>query len=299
MEAKGLDDHRKAGKITADAREYAKKLVKIDAKLLEVAEKVEEFIEKAGGLPAFPVQISLNEIAAHYCSTPDDISVFKENDLVKIDVGVHVDGYVADTACSVDLSKDNRHQNLIKASEEALANAIKIVKAGVAIGDIGKVIHESIYKYGFSPIKNLSGHSVGYYEIHGAPSIPNFNTGEDTPLQENIVIAIEPFATNGAGVVYERDNANVFMLTGKKAVRNQITRDVLKEVERFKGLPFTERWLTKKGISLPKVNFALKEMDNLGILHKFPPLPDRNKGLVSQAEHTLIVKKDGCEVITK
>lgn len=298
MAIEGLEQYRKAGRITAQAREYGRGLIKIGASLLDVSQKIEEKIISLGGSLAFPVQISLNEIAAHYCATPDDQTAFKEGDLAKLDLGVHVDGYVADTAVSVDLSKDKKHEKLIKAAEEALQNAIKLVKPGAKLCDMGRAIQDSITKYGFAPVKNLGGHGVGKFIVHGPPHIPNYDNGDSTELEEGIALAIEPFASSGAGIVYERENANVFMMVGRKPVRNAITRDVMKEIEEFEGLPFTERWLVKKGISLPKVNFALREIDNLGILKKFPPLPDKNKVLVSQAEHTVIVTKDGCEIIT-
>lgn len=299
IKIEGLEQYRKAGKITSQAREYGIGLIKAGASLNDVCQKIEDKIISLGGKPAFPAQVSLNEIAAHYCSTPDDKTVFMENDLAKLDIGVHVDGYVADTAVSIDLSKDKRHEKLIKAAEDALQNAIKAVKPGTKIGKIGRIIQDTITKQGFSPVRNLGGHGVGKFIVHGPPSIPNIDTGDERELEEGMVFAIEPFASTGAGIVYERENANVFMLVGKKGVRNMITRQVLVEIEKFDGLPFTERWLVKRGISLPKINYALKELDNLGMLKKFPPLPDKSKGLVSQAEHTLIVTRDGCEVITE
>lgn len=299
MPIEGLEQYRKAGKIASQAIAYGKSLIKEGASVYGVCVKIEDKIISLGGGLAFPTQISMNDIAAHYCSTPDDALVFKENDLAKLDIGVHVDGYVADIAVSVDLSRDRRHEKLILASREALDNAIRMVKPGARIGEIGKTIQESITRYGFSPIKNLGGHGVGRFVVHGHPTIPNIETSNEDELEEDMVFAIEPFATTGAGIVYERENANVFMLDGKKPVRNMITREVMKEIDKFNGLPFTERWLTRRGISLPKINFALKELDNLGILRKYPPLPDKNKGIVSQAEHTVIVTKGGCEVTTK
>ncbi|MCX6707643.1 MAG: type II methionyl aminopeptidase [Candidatus Woesearchaeota archaeon] len=299
MAVEGLEQFRKAGKMASQARAYGVGLIKPGASLFEVSEKIEEKILSLGGGLAFPVQISINEIAAHYCAAPDDKTVLKEGDLAKLDLGVHVDGYVADTAITVDLSKDSKYNNLVKASEEALQNVIKIIKPGVTLGEIGRTIQDSITKYNFSPIRNIGGHGVGKYTVHGPPSIPNIDTGDKTKLSEDDTVAIEPFATTGAGMIYEKDNSNIFMMIGKKSARNMMTREVMKEIERFNGLPFTERWIVKKGISLAKVNFALRELDNLGILRSFPPLPDKNKGMVSQAEHTLIVTKDGCEVITR
>ena len=299
MQIEGIEQYRKAGKIASQAREFGIGLIKVGASLSDVTEKIEQKILSLGGNLAFPAQISMNEIAAHYCATPDDKTEFREGDLVKLDIGVHVDGYVADTAVTVDLSKDRKNEKLVNAAKEALDSAIKAVKPGVTAREIGKVIQAAIAKHGFAPVRNLGGHGVGQFIVHGPPSIPNYDNGDRTEIEEGMVFAIEPFASTGAGIVYERENANVFMLTGKKSARNMITRQVLKEIDEFEGLPFTERWLVRKGLSIPKINFALKEIENLGILKKFPPLPDKGKGLVSQAEHTVIVTKDGCEITTK
>jgi methionyl aminopeptidase len=294
IDEEALEKHRQAGKITAQALEFGKSLIKVDASVVEVLDKIEAKIVELGGKPAFPAQISINEVAAHFCPTQNDTISFNANDLVKLDVGVHVDGYVGDSALTVDLGA---HHELVTASKKALEEVLKMIKPGVTLGEIGELIQSTIGNYGFRPIKNLSGHSVGKFIVHGPPTIPNVATGDPTELEDGMVIAIEPFATEGAGMVYESGEATIFKLTGKKTPRSAFTREVLKEVEKYDGLPFTTRWLTKK-FSLPKVSFALRELDNLEILKKFPPLPDKDKGLVSQHEHTVIVK-DKPEIITK
>ena len=286
MEKEILDKYIKAGKIASEAREYGKSLIKAGASLLEVSDKTEKKILELGGKLAFPAQISLNDVAAHNCADPDDKTTFKKGDLCKLDIGVHIDGYVADTACSVDLGDNN---DLVKASEDALNEALKMIKPGVTLAEIGEVIKNAISKYNLSPIKNLSGHGLDRFVIHGPPTIPNFNTNDDTKLEEDQVIAIEPFATDGMGMIYEGDRANIFSLIEKKPVRSNITREILKEIEQFEGLPFTTRWLTKK-FPLFKVNFALRELLQIESIRKYPPLPEKNHGLVSQAEHTIIVK---------
>src|SRR3989338_2101142 len=149
-----LDNWRKAGKIAAEALAYGKQLIKPGASLLEVTEKVEKKIFELGGVPAFPAQISCDDIAAHYCAYSDDKIIFKEQ-LVNLDVGVAVDGYIGDTACSVDLSGKN--QKLIEAAESALSAAIEAVKQGKTLGEIGKAIQKAIESFGFSPVRNLSG----------------------------------------------------------------------------------------------------------------------------------------------
>lgn len=294
MDEEILEKYRKAGKIAAQALELGKKLIKEDVLLLEVTDKIEEKILELCAKPAFPVQISLNHIAAHYCAKHNDDTRLKQGDLAKLDIGVHIDGYVGDNACTVDLGTNKK---LVEASLTALNKAISIVKPGITVAEIGKVINKACSDLGFVSIKNLTGHGLSRYCIHDAPAIPNFDTKEKIELVKGQVIAIEPFATNGQGYVIEGHDAEIFSLAQKKPVRSMATRLVLKEIEKFNGLPFTTRWLTKK-FPLFKVNFAMKEMDQLGMLKLYPPLYDKGKGLVSQAEHTILVD-DPPEVLTR
>ncbi len=288
-----LEKIRKAGKIAAEALEYGKSLIKPDAKLLDVSELIEKKIEDLGGKPAFPAQISMDSIAAHYCAEPDDKTVF-DKQVCSLDIGVHVDGFIGDIACTVDLS--GSFTDLVKASEEALKEAINVVQIGTPVNEIGKTIQETISSFGFSPIKNLTGHGLSKFNIHDKPTIPNFNTGDKTEIEKGMVIAIEPFATNGSGMVYEREQGNIFSLIQKKPVRSQFAREVLKEIEKYSELPFTTRWLAKK-IPLAKVNFAIRELLRADIIKSYPPLPEKNKGIVTQAEHSMIID-DKIEVTT-
>jgi methionyl aminopeptidase len=285
MEKEVVDSYKEAGRIAAQAREYGRKLIKVDAKLVDVCDAIDEFIIKKKAFPAFPSQISMNTIAAHYCPDIDDISVFKTGDVVKLDVGVHVEGYVGDTAVTVDLGN---HDDLVNASREALDAALKIVGPGVSLSEIGTVIHREIQKYGLSPIKNLSGHGLDQFQIHSSPSIPNFNTGDKTTLKIDTAIAIEPFATNGAGSIFESSNATIFSQTAHKQVRSPFAREVLKEIENYNDLPFAKRWLSKK-FGAGKTSFALKELIKFGVIQEHPPLPEKGHGLVSQAEHTVLI----------
>lgn len=283
---------KQAGKIAAQVLEYGKGLIKKDASMVQVLDNVEKKIQDLGAKPAFPAQISCNHIAAHYCPDEDDKTVFS-GQIVSLDVGVHVDGFIGDTAVTVDLS--GKHNDLVKASREALDNAIKTIKVGVALNEIGKVIHDTIQKYGFSPVRNLSGHGLGKYGIHTKPSIPNFDNNDPTKIEPGMVFAVEPFASTGAGIVHDSGTATVFTLENKKPVRSPITRQVLKEIESYNSLPFTTRWLAKKfGV---KAKFALREMEQLGMLHSYAPLADKDKGLVSQAEHSILVDDDGKVVV--
>jgi len=288
----GMDYLRKACKIASETREYAKGLIKPDGSLLEATEKIEAKITELGAQMAFPPQISRNAIAAHYCSAPDDETVFLKGDMVKIDIGTHINGYIGDTALTVDLGDDIE---LVRASREALNNAIKMIHPGVKIRDIGKTIGETIESAGFNPVKNLSGHGLGSYSIHEAPSIPNFDNKDESVLQEDQLIAIEPFATRGIGLVQEQGNPEIFSLAKKKPVRNIIVRNALKDIQKFKGLPFTTRWIK---LPLFKTHFALRELGEIGSLNSYPPLVEKTKENVSQAEHTILVR-DKPEILTK
>lgn len=294
MEPEVLEKLKKAGKIAAQALEYAKSLVIPGNTLVEVCDKTEEKIRELGGVPAFPVQISLNDCAAHFCPEQDDKTEFSDQ-IVKVDIGVHIDGWVGgDNALTVDLTKEN--EALVKASREALNNALKIVKPGVKLREIGAAIHDTITDFGFSPIRNLSGHGLGLNSIHEKPSIPNYDNGDESELKEDDLIAIEPFATDGAGIIYESSPATIFALTNKKPVRLPIVRKILNEIDKLNGLPFTTRWLTKKFSA--KARLAIVQLARQDIIKEYPPLVDKNHGIVSQAEYSLIVK-DKPIILTK
>lgn len=283
----------KAGQIASEVREYARGLIKIDASLLEVTEKIEEKIFSKAKC-AFPVQISLNKVAAHNCARIEDETILKKEDVVKVDIGVSVDGYIGDTAFTVDLSGEN--EDLIKASEEALKQAIKTVKVGIKISEIGKAIQEAIQKYGYSPVRNLTGHGLNLYKIHDSPSIPNYDNGSLTVLKKGQVIAIEPFATNGVGIITETKESGVYYLINKRNVRDLTCRKIMKFIdEEYNGLPFSERWIAKQ---FSGASFYLKLLEKEGVLHHYLQLAEKSKGLVSQAEHSLLVS-DEVKVLTK
>ncbi len=295
IEESDIADWRKAGRISAAALEYGKKLIKKGSLLLDVCEAVDAKIIELGAKPSFPAQISVNHIAAHYCPPANDTTLL-DTGVCKLDVGACFNGAMGDNAATVDLS--GKYSELVIASEKALAEAMKVAKAGVAVGKIGAVIQETISSYGFSPIRNLSGHGLGKFEIHTRPPVPNFNNGDMTILNENEVIAIEPFATTGKGVIYESSNPEVFMQVSDRQARDSSVRQILDRIRSYEKLPFAKRWLLREFPAL-KVSIALKSLRQQGIVQSFPPLVEEAKGMVSQAEKTILVRKDGCEVLTR
>ncbi len=293
-----LELWKKAGKIAGEAREYGKDLLKENANVLEIANKIEDFIEKKGGKPGFPVQISINSLAAHYTPIPDDKIILKSGDIVKLDLGVHIDGYIGDTALTFEVKTKN-NQEIIEASKKALEEAIKILKPGIKVWEIGEVVNSEITSFGFKPIKNLSGHKVDRYVLHSSISIPNFNNKDQTKLEEGMVVAIEPFATTGSGLVKEGKPSSNFRLHNYRNVRDPITREVLEFIKKeFSTLPFAKRYLVKK-FPISKVNFALTNLQKQDIIYEYAQLPEvENNCLVSQHEHTIYIT-DKPIVLTK
>ena len=293
MDEQVKHDFIKAGKISAEVLEYGKSLIKKGNSLLEATELIEKKIFELGAKPPFPVQISCDEIAAHFCALDDDKTIF-ENQVVCLDLGVHVNGAIGDNAYTIDLS--GKYSDLAKAAQKALEEALKIVSVGTELREIGKTINDTIKSYGFNPIRNLSGHGLGLYDIHTEPTLPNFDNGDKMKLTKSMTFAIEPFSTTGNGIVAEKGHPTVFMIQQKRPVRSPITREVLKEIESYENLPFAERWLQRKFGA--KSNFALRELNQFGIIHQFPPLVETGKGIVAQAEHSVLIDEDGQVVVT-
>ncbi len=291
-----MKDWEKAGKVAAEALDYACSLVKAGASLLEVTNRVEDKIEKLGGKCAFPAQFSINELAAHYTASLDDKIKFKKGDLVKVDIGVHVNGAIGDNARTVDLGNNKK---LVNASLEALNEAVKIVKEGTKLFEIGKVIEKTISSKGFKPVKNLSGHLIERYTEHAGFNVPNYDNKDITALEEGMIIAIEPFATNGAGMIKDGKKSGIFAVITDKNIRDNISREVLNFInEGYATLPFCKRQLLKH-FSEFKVNFALRNLLRNEIIREYDQLPEAGGGIVSQAEYTVLVERDGCKILTK
>ena len=286
-----------AGKIASEAKKYARTIVKKRVPLIEIAEKIEAKILELGGKPAFPVNLSIDNVAAHYTPSHDDKAL--AHGLIKVDLGVHIDGWVADTSFSLDLDGSDSNKKLIKSSEEALDSAIELIKKAVestTLGEIGSIIEKKIDSYGFTPIINLSGHSIDHYNLHSGVNVPNFNNNNQEHLEYGIY-AVEPFATNGSGKVHDGKPSGIYHLLSEKNPRSPIAREVISFIKKeYKELPFCSRWIVKK-LGL-KALFGLRELESNGNLHHFSQLVETQNAVVSQSEHTILVEKDKVSVTT-
>lgn len=288
MEKSVENKYLQAGKIASQVREESRVLAKEGMLLADLAGKIESRIIELGGGIAFPANLSVNELAAHYTPSKNDETRIPKGAVLKIDIGVHVGGYVADTAYTV--SFDSKYEKLSEASRIALEEAIKLCRPGASISKISSVIEETIKSCGFIPVSNLTGHGLEKYFLHASPQIPNVKFIGGPKLKEGQVIAIEPFATNGEGRVRDSGPALIYMLLEKKPVRNIDARKVISFAEQFNGLPFAERWIPID--SLFRIRLAVKELRERGVLYEYPPLKETGNGMVSQHEHTIIVKDE-------
>jgi methionyl aminopeptidase len=291
FEAEQYEKCREAGEILAQVRDEAAERVEVGVSHLEVAEWAEDKIRELGGEPAFPVNISIDEEAAHATPERGDESTFGE-EMVNLDIGVHVDGWLADTAVTVDLSGQDE---LAAASAEALDAALEVAGPGVDVGQIGAAVEDVIEGYGFNPVVNLTGHGLGHWEQHTAPNIPNREVAQGATLSPGDVVAIEPFATDGRGKVQEGSSEEIFALEREGNIRDRTARQVLDQVtEEFKTLPFAARWLDS-----PRAKMALRRLKQQDMVHGYPVLKEQAGTFVSQKEHTVIVTDDGVDVTTR
>jgi methionyl aminopeptidase len=288
MEKEALESYNKAKEVSDKVIEFSKNLIKENEKILDIAESIEKKIFELGAKPAFPVNISINEIAAHYTPDINDARILKLDDLVKVDIGVQVNGYIWDRAFTVCIGKESH--DLIKASEKALAEALKVIKPEAKIYEISEVVENTVKEFGFNPVRNLCGHGLEQYNQHAFPSIPNGKNTIKTEIKEDQVIAMEVFVTDGAGLVKESFPTLIFKFKQDRPVRLPEARKILALAKtEFDFLPFTKRWLLKFASPL-KIDFALKQLEEVDALHSYPILKEETNGKVAQSEETIIVK---------
>ena len=303
-----IESYIKSGKLASKIRNDASKMIKDGTSVLDLVNYVESEILNANAEIAFPCNVSINEIAAHYTSPSNDETVIHAGDMVKLDLGAVIDGCIADTAVTVIADGDvsdkytqdeiNLHEEIVEASAAGLEAAISTVRAGVELSKIGENVHEAISEYNLNPIYNLSGHSLEQYNLHAGISIPNYNNNDNYKLDEGQAIAIEPFATNGKGIVNDAPGHYIYSYRMNKPFRMKNTQKILKYIEHHHTyVPFSGRWIDDK-FGERKGKIALKQLSDAMAIYPYSPLREKKDCFVSQKEHTVIVEKEGCTVTT-
>lgn len=293
-----LTNYERAGEIAREVREEVVNFLSEGTPIIKVCEKVEGLIRKKGGEPAFPCNVSINEVAAHYTSPPKDRSVIPPNSLVKVDIGAHLNGYIADTAVTMCFNAE--YENLVLAAKEALEIATKTIHSGISTSRLGSVIQKTIETYGCKPVSNLTGHQIGRYLIHTGKSLPNVSHLIGSKIREGEIVAIEPFVTvaNAAGKVKEGDIATIFRFVKAKSLKSSYSKRLLTYIEtNFKTLPFSERWL-EGVVSMEHYSIAFQELLKSKCVVRYFVFVEASGNPVAQAEHTVLVLKNGCRVLT-
>ena len=288
-----LSKLRSAGRVAGEAREIGLSMVKPGAKLYDVAQEVEGFIRDHGCGLAFPCNISINEIAAHYTPSVNDKKVFELGDVVKVDCGAELDGWVGDTAGTTEAGT-GRYTKLVQASKRARDAVAEFVGDGCPLDEIGTVIENNIRQDGFSPIRNLCGHQITQYNLHAGMSIPNYDSGDKTQVEKGMILAIEPFATNGRGEVVNGRPGNIVRILREREIEEPKIKEFFDYVKgEFKSFPFCAR-----SCDFPDAEKYVNFLIRRGILSSYSQLVEVKKGIVSQHEYTFYVSGDRAEVTT-
>jgi len=288
-------DFIRAGELAKQVRAFGKSLIVKGASYNGVIAQINQKILELGARSAFPPQIALDDVAAHFLPQPGE-EIFFSHEVVKLDIGVCYKGAIGDCAVTVDLSGKN--QPLVDAAEAALLAAEKSIRVGQPVREIGKIIEQTISSLGFTPIKNLGGHGLGYYKIHTSPNIPNYEDKSTATIKPGMTFAIEPFATNGKGLIYEAGNPTIFSFAASRPVRSESARTLLAKIKTFEGLPFALHDLIGKDFPLFLLRPALEELLQSGAVVGYPPLVEEGRGLVAQAENSVLVDEKGQVVVT-
>jgi methionyl aminopeptidase len=288
----------KAGRIASQVREESKSIVEVGKPVIEICEYVKGRVGELGGGLAFPCNVDIDHVAAHYTSPLGDMTVVEEGSLVKVDIGVHIDGYIADTATTICL--DPSLKGLVNATEAGLDEAIKTVRAGARSNDIGAIIERTIKSRGAIPIRNLTGHRMARYVVHAGQSIPNVSASNGHTLREGEVYAIEPFSVppTASGMVTDGPTGHIYLFKKKRRVRSETAKRMLRIIQsEYRTMPFASRWIQGMFPGQEGVQ-AFSELLRSKCIYSYPQLVERSHAPVAQAEHTVIVTEDGCIVTT-
>jgi methionyl aminopeptidase len=297
-----LESYLLAGKAVIAAKKLAKKIIKPGVSLLSIANQCEEEILKHDCELSFPINLSLNEIAAHYSPPIGDQSIVPERGLLKVDVGSHHNGYIADSAFTININEDPSLQNYIEAAKEALSSAIELFQPGIRLYEIGEVIANRIINRGLRPIVNLGGHELKQYNLHAGPFVPNYkDTRHNEEIKSGQAFACEPFATSGVGKVTNGKYSYIYRFQ-RKVTKNISYEDQVymnKIEECTNKLPFSPRFILNSGI-IPenKIKRTIDSFVRKKILDHYPLLIEQSEALVAQEEHTIVIDLDGNTIVT-
>ena len=294
-----MDRYVKAGKTIRQIRRSASEIVYEGKSYLDICEDIEEATREKGCEPAFPCNIGVNEVAAHYTASPHDDKVIPADSVVKVDLGAHLDGCIADTAVTVILNPE--YELMLIAADEALDRALKAVSPGTKIRKVSRIVQRTIEGYGYKPISNLCGHRTTPYVVHASPSIPNlaspFTHGK---LEPDNVYAIEPFVTtkDAAAKVIDGPPGNIHHIAKLRKPKSRTARNLFHRIyAKYRTLPFTLRWLLKEGI-FSDIRMSFETLRKEARIESYPTYYEQTSKPVVQAEHSILLTRKEVVVLT-
>jgi len=256
----------------------------------------------------FPTGVSLNNCAAHYTPNAGDTTVLKQGDVLKVDFGVHVKGRILDSAFT--LTFDHTYDKLLESVKDATNTGVREAGIDVRLGELGGYIQETMESYEVEvggkvyPVKtiqNLSGHSIGLYNIHGGKSVMQIKNDDPTKMEEGELFAIETFGSTGRGRVIESGDCSHYAKiidAPKVPLRLTTAKSLLKSIDKnFGTLPFCRRYLDRAGES--RYLLALNHLVQQGIVQDYPPLCDQLGSMTAQFEHTILLRPTVKEVVSR
>ncbi|KAJ5364014.1 Methionine aminopeptidase [Penicillium cataractarum] len=317
-----LNDYRKAAEVHRQVRRWTQETARPGKTLTEIAEGIDDgvraLLDNDGLAPGaglvsglgFPTGLALNNCVAHYTPNPGQKEiVLQSSDVMKVDFGVHINGWIVDSAFT--MSFDPTYDNLLAAVKESTNTGIKNAGIDVRISDVSAAIQEVMESYEVEingktypvkPVRNLSGHNIKQYQIHGGKSIPFVKTKDQTKMEEGEIFACETFGSTGRGSIidgpgvygYGKDPFAPKRFTSHLASARSLYQKIN---ENFGTLVFCRRYLERLGVER-----YLAGMNNLvsqGVVEMYPPLMDIEGSYSAQFEHTFLLRESGKEIISR
>ncbi|ODV63416.1 methionine aminopeptidase [Ascoidea rubescens DSM 1968] len=316
------NDLRKGAEIHRRSRKLARNLIKPGMTMIEIADTIENAVrtfsggdklnEKITGM-GFPTGLSLNHVAAHYTPNAGDKTILHEDDVMKVDIGVHVNGNIVD--CAFTHTFNPKYDPLLTAVREATYTGIKEAGVDVRLTDIGEAVQEVMESYEIEldnrvyPIKcirNLNGHNIAPFQIHGGKTVPIVKNGDNTKMEENEVFAIETFGSTGRGYVISQGECSHYSRIPDSEISNGYpptlklnkAKELLSTIDsHFGTLPFCRRYLDRTGEQ--KYLLALRNLVQSGYVRDYLPLVDTKGSYTAQFEHTIIIHPTRKEIVSK
>ena len=294
MDERILKTYEKLRDVTAEVADYLRNNIKPENSVKEVLESAEKLVREKGFEPTFPFQVSINEVAAHMTPGPNEDIKIPNNSLVKVDFGVQDNGICTDTAFTLGFGEFN--DNLIKAATEAMEAGVKTAGPGVDVSEVANAIAEVVESYDLNVIRELGGHMIQEFVLHGPVFIPTYRVEKNIyEMKPGDVFAIEVFVTTGSGHVVNKHPSHIFSLNPEMFIYLRAGKDVVTQLyNKYKTLPFADRWEPRL-FNYRKV--TIRQLIRKKIITEYPPLVEKTGAMVAQAEKTVVIKENGTLVI--